>query len=233
MKRFVAGFSVALLAVFGTAMVAEGFVRNSQGRPSGQASAPLTSEGALLVSLGSGDLYEAARVGEIYSVKTASAGTSFSTAGVSPLGAAGVVWLGLYNPPSSGFNLEVLTVKIAEISGTPGVGTIVYDLGCPGVALTATSFNPTGTLNPAIAGVGLGITQNAATGLPASIMKEIGISNYAPFAAAAAGAINITAIDNINGGIIVPQGCLFAIQPTAAGTTHVAAGEIRYRQAVP
>lgn len=184
-----------------------------------------------LASAVGADLGEAARLGQLYTITTASAGTSFTTAGASPLAAGGTAWLALYNPSGSGYNLEIETVTIGLISGTPGVGAQAYNLGCNQTITAAQNATPVGSLSPLQSGVGRGYTQTALTG--SGLLTLVGVSPYAPFAAAAAGVVNVSVVDNINGRFIVAPGCVFAIETTAAGTTHIAVGSITYRQAVP
>lgn len=235
--------SVVLTAVlFGglaRAMVAEGVVTNAQVRPAAQTSARFGSEGQLVSGNTAGDYYEASRLQEVYSCKTASAGTSFTTAGVSPLAAAGIAWLAVYNPRGSGYNLEVINTQIVGISGTPGVGAQVYDLGCDQTITATQNNNATSQLGPlshftgAFTGsVAKCFTQLALTG--SSVLSEMRVHPYSPFAGAvAATSPGLTATDVLFGSVIVPPGCVLAIQTTAAGTAHVAAGSITFRQAVP
>jgi hypothetical protein len=230
-----------VLAVFGTALIfggiaralpAEGVVQNAQVRPQSQTTMRFGSEGQLVSGNTAGDYYEAARLGEVFSCKTASAGTSFTTAGTSPLGAAGTAWLAVYNPANSGYNLEVVSSTIVGVSGTPGVGAQVYNLGC-GQVVTAAGTAPISHLTAQLAGSQAQcFTQAALTGSTA--LKEVRVHPYAPFAAAmAATTPGLEQTDVVNGAIIVPQGCVLAIQTTAGGTAHVAAGSIDFRQAVP
>jgi hypothetical protein len=216
-----------------SAIVSEGVVQQA-GQSSRQGQGPLRqqTEGALVTGNVGGDYYEGARLGEVFTIKTASAGTSFTTAGTSPLAAAGTAWLALYNPNGSPVNLEIASVTINGISGTPGAGGQVYDIGCSQNITAAQNATPVSSLLPTSAGYGRGYTQTALTGSAA--LTELGMTCYAPFAAAmAATTAGLSCTDFIIGKIILAPGCVLAIQATAAGTTHLAAGSITYRQALP
>lgn len=216
------------------ALPAEGVAGYQALADGSQTSLRLGHERQLVTGPAHGDFYEAARLGQMFTVKTASAGTSFTTAGTSPLAAAGIAWLAIYNPPCSSSPcaiLEIDSVTIVGISGTPGVGGQIYNLGCGQAITAAQNATPVSSLNPTSSGLALGFTQTALTGSTA--LKEIGVSSYAPFAGAmAATTPGLTVTDNINGRFVVGPGCVFAIQTTAAGTTHVAAGSITYRQTI-
>lgn len=229
----VAVVSSLLTAALVWALPAEGIVTNSQNKPGGQTTMRLNTEGSLVTANTSGDFYEATRLNEVYSCKTASAGTSFTTAGTSPLGAAGIAWLAVVNPANSGYNLEVIQSTIVGVSGTPGVGAQVYNLGCSQTVTSATFTAPISHLTGQVGGsVGKCYTQTALTGSTA--LTEVRVHPYGPFAAAmAATTPGLEAVDIVNGALIVPPGCVLAIQTTAAGTTHIAAGSIDFRQAVP
>jgi hypothetical protein len=233
-KLFASAF---LLSVFfagpASAIVSEGVVQQA-GQSSRQGQGPLRTqtEGALVSVNTAGDYYEGSRLGEVFTIKTASAGTSFTTAGTSPLAAAGTAWLALYNPLGSPVNMEIASVTINGISGTPGVGGIVYDIGCSQSITATQNATPIGSLLPSNSGFGRGFTQTALTGSTA--LTELRMSCYAPFAAAiAATSAGLSCNDYLIGQIILAPGCVLAIQATAAGTTHIAAGSITYRQAIP
>lgn len=234
------GFLAVLLASsLALAMIAEGFITNYQPRPTGQTTARYGSEGQAITGNTSGDYYEAARLGEVFSCSTASAGTSFTTAGVSPLAAGGTAWLAVFNPTGSGYNLEVVQSTISGISGTPGVGAQMYNFGCS-QPITATQNNggtsQVGPLNHLTGqntgSVGKCFTQLALTG--STLLSNMRAHPYSPFAAAmAATTPGLEQTDALYGAVIIPPGCVLAIQTTAAGTAHIAAGSIDFRQAVP
>lgn len=233
LKICVAAFLVASLAIPANAIVTEGQTQAlGQTNYVGQGPFRRGVEGQQMGSNVAGDFYEGARLGQVFTIKTASAGTSFTTAGVSPLAAAGIAWLALYNPAGSAVNLEIENISIAGVSGTPGVGAQVYDLGCSQNITAAQNAVPVGSLIPSMSGVGLGYTQTALTG--STVLKEVGISCYSPFAGAmAATSPGLQCSDNIQGRFVVAPGCVFAIQTTAAGTAHIAAGSLTYRVAIP
>lgn len=232
--------SFLLASAVAWALPAEGVVQNAQIRPAGQTTLRMGSEGQLVSGNTAGDYYEAARLAEVFSCKTASAGTSLTTASASPLTAAGIIWLGVFNPVGSGYNIEIISSVITGISGTPGVGGTVYSMGCSQTAVTAVQNNggtsQVGPLNH-LTGQNTGsvaqcFTQLAFTG--GTAFKEVRMHPYAPFGAAmAATTPGLSQIDMVNGALVVAPGCAIAIQAALQGTTHVAAGSIDFRQALP
>lgn len=180
--------------------------------------------GALVTANSRGNYAEAASRGQIFSGMTAIAGTTIVAANNSPIAAAAASAFSLWNPMNSGKNLEILKTIILPISGTPGVGSWVYNYATS-QTITATKNNG-GTASAAPfphristdASVASVFTQTALT---ASTLQAI----HRPICTIFGGAIAATSptyfLDMADGDLVVPPGGLLSVASPATGTTFV------------
>lgn len=193
-------------------------------------------EGQIITSDLSARYGEAGRLGTMYTVATAAAGYTTVAAGVSPIAAATTsVMLALFNPLTSGKNLEVVKVYANWISGTPGAGGLVFNYSCGNNVTTAQNAAPvnmsTGQAAGSVArGYSGTVTLTGSTAM--SYMRPL--SNCTPFAGAiAATTVGLNCLDEVEGAIVIFPGCMLALAPAAAGTSPIINGAIQYREAIP
>lgn len=192
-----------------------------------------TKNGATVVADAGGQFGEATSRGEVFTVMGAVVGTTIVAAHVSPIAGAAATPLSLYNPIGSGKNLEVLKAHLLPISGTPGVGSFVWNIAY-NQTITATPNNmavaaalPVCNLPGASVSVAKGYTATALTGSTAQV--AIGpITTF--FGGAIAATTPITPDVVVDGMIVVPPGGLLSIAAPATGTTFVIGLGITYRE---
>lgn len=193
-------------------------------------------EGQIITSDLAARYGEAGRTGTMFSVATAPAGYTTVAAGVSPIAAATTsVMLALFNPMGSGKNLEVVKVYANWISGTPGAGGLVFNISCGNNITTAQNAAPINMLTGKATGsVGQGYT-GTVTLTGSTLMSYLRpLSNCTPFAGAiAATTVGLNCLDEVEGAIVIGQGCMLALAPAAAGTSPIVNGAIQYREAIP
>lgn len=188
-------------------------------------------QGDLIVCDGHGRFYELASRNQMFCAFTANAGTTIVAGNVAPPAAAAATVLSILNPIGSGVNLEILQGWVMHISGTPGAGLWSWSATNTGVSITAAeAVAQKGALL-----IGQGVTKAKAwsqTALTGGIVHV----NIRPFPSAMfAGAIAATtpgqtAVDNVDGAIVVVPGGLLTLAPPAAGTTHIVCAGIQYAE---
>lgn len=234
MKRIALLFSLIAF----TAMAADNEVRvgPTQAADGTKVQARGGHEGQTVVSDLSARYEESARLGQTYTVSTAIAGYTVVSAGVSPLAAATTsLMLGLYNPPTSTRNLAIIKVYANWISGTPGVGGLVFNMACAQNISTAQNAPPVNLLSASPSGsIGRGYT-GTVTLVGQTVLTYLRpLSNCTPFAGAiAATTVGLNCLDEVEGAILVAPGCFLAIAPAATGTSPIINGAIQYREAIP
>ncbi len=185
----------------------------------------------LIVSDGHSRWYEQCSRNQIFTAFTALAGTTIVAGNVAPPAAAAATVLSILNPVGSGVNLEILQGWVFHISGTPGAGFWAWCATNTGVSITAAEAVAQKGANL----IGQGITKAKAwsqTALTGGIVHV----NIRPFPTAMfAGALAATtpgqtAVDNVDGAIVVPPGGLLTLAPPAAGTTHIVGAGIMYAE---
>lgn len=178
--------------------------------------------GALVTQSGGADLTEMVQAGIVMTASNAVAGVAHGTA--FGTGAPLTLW----NPPSSGKNLVILHVSIGYVSGTLGVGYYAFGSVAQATAPTGTEITPVNNLLGFPRGVGRAFTgANSSGGTPAIIRPTF---SYGAFAGGAT--LQPTeSLDYVNGGIIVTQGMLLAIQGIGtAGTTPLLVHCFKYAE---
>jgi hypothetical protein len=181
-----------------------------------------------------GRFSEATRRRKTFSGTTAIVGTTIVAGNNHPIAAAAASMISLYNPMGSGVDLHILQAILVAVSGTPGVGMIVWDVAYNQTITAVQNNNGTAGARPVcnyasgVAGAGLIFTQTALTGSGAQVLLR-------PYAGAFfGGAIAATTpnpyIDNVDGGIILPPGGLASIATPATGTTFVVGAGIEWME---
>lgn len=168
---------------------------------------------------------------EVYSLDSDSITLAAANATKSALGTVKLV-NGFFNPAASGRNCLILAAYVATTSGTPA-GPYFYNYYKAAVALTSAS---TGTIQVMPLGSAASVSVvtpqvNVAvtfTGGPTTALTQFAV--FGGPAAVVSGAGLDTAIDNVNGLIVVPPGVLFGILATGAGTSHVVQSTLRWKE---
>ncbi len=214
--------------------MADNFVVGTQLKPEGIATGGRASkENAQVVQPAGGQFGEATSRGQVFTIMGAVVGTTIVAAHVSPIAGAAATPLSLYNPSGSGKNLEVLRAHLMPISGTPGVGSFVWNIQY-GQTITATPNNmavaaalPVCNLPGASVSVAKGYTATALTGSTA----QVALGPITTFFGAAVDATNaFPQIIDVDGLIVVPPGAVLSIAAPATGTTFVVGLGITYRE---
>lgn len=163
--------------------------------------------GALLVALTQGHLQEAAFGRRLFYANTAPTGVAPGTS----VGTTAA--FALANPNGSGVTLVVHRVALGYVSGTLGAGHVA---ACVGPA-SLTAVSGTAIVATEAYGGGQSCKAKAFTTatLPAAPNVAIPVVNLG--AKAAATALDPTsAVVEIRGGVVIPEGCSFSLQGVAA-----------------
>lgn len=183
--------------------------------------------GELVVTDGRGRYAELAARGQVWSGTSAVIGTTVVAANVNPVAAAAATILSLYNPAGSNTDVELLRTIINHISGTPGVGSLVYNIQF-GQNITATGNNggtagslPACNRTSSRKGQAIIFTQTALTGGAGAqiLLRPVGPHQFG--AAIAATTPGLYAVVEEAGSIVIPPGGLLSLAVAAVGTTHV------------
>jgi len=191
-----------------------------------QAPLPGDNLGAALFSELQARYSALARYGAIYAIDSDAVTLAAANA---TKGAAGTIKLinGLFNPPNSGVNVHILSVRSATVSGTPA-GPLFYNAQtlAGGVTLTSAATGSIRSLlvNTAVTPTPSGIIPQvnvviARSDSATTAFTQIGV--HGGPAAIAAGAGMYQVIDEVAGSIIVPPGTVFGLAAVGAGTSHV------------
>lgn len=158
-----------------------------------------------------GKYYSAARAGRIFHAATAVTGVAPGTAISTTAGFA------LHNPFGSGVNLAILKASIGYISGTLGAGTIYHLANENPVTTTpdGTAITPVPALLNGAAPLGKPLT--TATIVEPTLIRPF-CSLGASLASTAEAPWRIE--EDVDGAIVVPPGCTYALHGIcAAGTS--------------
>jgi hypothetical protein len=178
--------------------------------------------GALVVTSGGADYMEMVQNGIVMTAANAVAGVAHGTA--FGTGAPLTLW----NPPNSGVNLVIIHVSVGYVSGTLGAGFYAFGGIAQATAPTGTELVPVNNLIGWPRGIGRAFTgANSSGGTPTIIRPSF---SYGPFLATSVLA-PAESLDLVNGGIIVTQGSLLAIQGVGtAGTSPLLVHCIKYAE---
>jgi len=239
MKRLLAGLlllplllsSLPSAAIAQVAVQANGVAGESGSASDGQPS-PLRQDKskALVVSQAHGRFTEAARKGHVFHLPK-SAYTIVSTN--ASAGAMGTILLinGFWNPVNSGVAAAILWVDVDSTSGTPG-GPLIWNYYCGlNVTSAATGTIYSGVLNNN-AGASAMVPQAAVALVTTPASTGAMLSNGPAGGPSAGGALS-SGIPNrkfIEGGLIVPPGCVAGLASTATGTTHIVSTDIGWEE---
>jgi len=230
----VAGLTALVLGAIAHALPAETIAGDANRADGTQGTMRAGREGQLIQSDLTGRFFEATRLGQVFTVSTAPAGTTIVAANNTPVAAAAATILTLYNPPSSGKNLEVIRVYANWLSGTPAAGGLVYNAVCNQNISAAQNATPVSNFQFAQGSVAKGFTQTALTGGTTAMVLLRSLPNCTPFAGAvAATSVGINCMDEVEGAIVVQPGCALTVASAGTGTTAIVNAGITYREAKP
>ena len=204
----------------------------------------IDKQNSLVVTDSHGRFTEAALSGNLYSggmTTTSIANVTFTTA---TLGATCTPIIGLWNPPTSGYNLVVLQAKLQCVitaATATGGGAFVwaYSAGNNVISTGITPYNrktmaTTGGVGKVFANTALtGLTANL-TVLEASALQGGTNGNYSMVGTAVGFAPSggSATVDNIDGSIIVPPGGVLALLCTTTPVAISAASSILWEEII-
>lgn len=189
--------------------------------------ARFSNTGALVTSQGHGRFAEASMRGNVYVISSPLAGTTAAAAHLSPVAAAAASLLTLYNPQSSGYLASILRVTGDFISGTVEVGTYTWNFhGICSISATPNAIANKCLINGASAAAPQGNMKGFAdTALTGGLL---GIQGPPIGMWATAGTQRFD--QDIDGAIVIPEGCAATIAAPTNGTSTVARFSIWYEE---
>jgi len=210
-------------------MIIEGQVGPRIVQDGGNTELRLSRMGSAVVQPAHSKYYEAASRAKLFTISTATAGTTIVSANAAPPAAAAATILSLYNPFGSNINAIIVKTVLQNISGTPGAGAFMYCVSWANRITAAQNATPRcnyiGGANP----ICQGYTQTALTGgLVHVVLRAIGFASFA--GAVAAANPGIANVDYVDGEIVVPPGGVLTIADAATGTSHVVAASITWEE---
>jgi hypothetical protein len=168
--------------------------------------------------------------GNMYSLTLTATTTTIAAGNIVAAAAAASTQFALFNPANSGKALVLLKFGIGTISGTAPAGPVFHGVysGVPTIASIGgtiiNNYSMTGGGSVALAeSLAAG---SALTGAPA--VKVLRIANFSVIAGAAASTAYGTALEVIDGGIVLAPGTGWAPLHSAAGTTVLHAYSISW-----
>ena len=207
----------------------------SQGLPTGTTqTGSLDKQGGILVSELNGRFYGLNYNGNLFSGGMTTTSISNATFTTATLGATGTPIVGVWNPAGSGVNLVILqavmTLTITAAT-TTGPGTFQWCSSTGNLAAITTALQPwsrktllqSGSLARNVSGVALtGLTNNQAV-MHASSLAGGSSANFS-FVGTAVGqaTVQVTAVENLDGSIIVPPGGVLSLLCTTTPVAHSA-----------
>lgn len=177
---------------------------------------------------------EGTRRRKTFSGTTAIAGTTIVAANNHPIAAAAATMISLHNPLGSGVDAHVLQGLLVGVSGTPGVGMIVWDVAYNQTVTAVQNNNGTAGSMPVcnyasgVTGVCKVFTQTALTGSGAQVLLRPFAGGF--FGGALAATTFDAYVDNVDGGVVLPPGGLISIATPATGTTFVVGAGITWME---
>jgi hypothetical protein len=180
--------------------------------------------------------YEPGYRGKLYSAMTAVAGVTIIAEMVTPVAANKQTVLSVYNPQSSGVNGVLHKVQVIHISGTPGAGNNWSIEATYGERITVTPNNyatsgamptphyPSNTNGQLMAYTALAVgTANAHV-----LFRVLGLVSFAT--ALAVTTPNLAYVEDLQGEIVIPPGCILTLAPPALGTSHVVVASMSWEE---
>lgn len=198
-------------------------------------------QGAALVSELHSRLYQLNALGALYSGGMALTSISNATFAVSGIAVTTTPVIGVWNPPNSAVNLEIIqaslgiTVTAATSTGAApfvwctSIGNGVISTG--NVPLNRKTLLNAGSLAKDMTGVALtGITTNIATKFGSSLGGG-SLANFS-FVGTAVGQVTpyFATFENFDGSLIVPPGGVLALLTTATAVAHSAVSSILWAE---
>lgn len=234
MKKFLAGSFLAIFALLSMSIVSETVIGPQPGGDNVLIRQRAGREGQTISADLTGKFAEATSRGQVFTATTAVAGVTVAATHVTPLAAGtGTPILGLFNPPGSGKNLEILKVQAAWVSGTTGAGGLVFNVAFAQNISVAGNTVPRSNLVGGANTVALAFTNTATTGSTIGLLFRA-LNGCTVFAGAiAATTVGLNCGEEVEGSIVVPPGGYFAIAAGLAGTSPIVQAAITYREAIP
>lgn len=202
-------------------------VRQTGKQASGGTQGPALRGGPLsdlIITRLRGDYAEAASTDVLYHGVLAATTGTIAAGNIVGAGPAAATQFALWNPPGSGYNLEIVKFFMGAISGTPPGGPVFHGLmqGTPAASVASAAGTPglfgasgsVGRLLASAAGAALtGVANSPVTVRPSSISL---------FAAAIAAGSNIeNTVELVEGDLIVQPGYIWVPLWAGAGTTFL------------
>lgn len=188
--------------------------------------------GDLIASQLHGRYYEQASRGNLFSAVLAATTGTIAAGNINGAAAAASTQFALWNPVGSGVNLALLKVLVAAISGTAPGGPVFHSY----VAGVPNANVGTRGLNNALGGAsskGLYVASAAGTALtnapgPLTTLRAMNLNFFA--AVIAAGTNVASALELVEGDIVIPPGVLWVPTWSAAGTTFLNAYGVTWEE---
>lgn len=182
-----------------------------------------------------GHFAEAASRNAVYTLTLGATTTGVAAGNIVAAAAAASTQFALWNPVSSGKNIELLRFGMGVISGTPGAGPVFHGIFV-GVPTLTTSI---GTANSNLAGQTAASVARwmasaaglALTGGSAPITHSCSAFSSTATAQASVGELNC--IENLDGAIVLPPGTGWVPLWSAAGTALLNAYSITWQEVAP
>jgi hypothetical protein len=179
-----------------------------------------------------GRYYEGTSRGNLFSAVLAATTGTIAAGNINAAAAAASTQFALWNPQGSGVNLALLKVLIAAISGTPPGGPAFhsYAVGTPNASVGTRGTN---NLLGGPPSKGLYLASAAGTALTgsANALTNLRPMNLNFFAAALAAGANVeSALELVEGDVVIPPGTLWVPTWAAAGTTFLTAYGISWEE---
>lgn len=156
---------------------------------------------------------------KVFTLTLAATTTGVAAGNIVAAAAAASTNFALFNPVGSGILLSLVQFGIGIISGTPGAGPVFHGLiqGIPTVAATGTIINryaggPGSVAKSFATAAGTTLTGGGAP-------STLAIANFSSTGTAQASPGEISAVERIDGAIIIPEGWGWVPLWGAAGTT--------------
>lgn len=168
-----------------------------------------------------GDYHDAATAGNVYSLYLNATSSTVAAGNIEAAAAAASTQFALWNPANSGYVLSLLKFGLGVISGTPTGGGVTHSLSIGhaiSIAPSGTVLNhKTGATGGCIAGY---LASAAGSNLTGSIaLKALRVANFASTATAQASVNAVSAVEPIDGDIVLYPGMAWVPTWRGAGTT--------------
>lgn len=201
----------------------------------------LDKNGAVVTSDAHGRFQEAALRGKLFSDGMTLTSINAATFTTGTLGATATPILGVWNPLNSGVNLAVLQARLQVVNTAlqvTGPGAFMWATSYGNAAISTgnaplnrATLQPFGSAAKGLAGVALTALTNNLVVREASGLSGGPMSNLSTLQTAAGlMPINLPAVDNIDGALVVPPGGVLALLVTSTPVAISAASALLWEE---